>query len=92
MIRGKKNFIPQTALVFGFGILYKLDDDSIARHKSDRMVKINEEEENEINQVEEEDVEVEIEAGDESESESDEDGQSAFPETSLFTKIVSNLK
>ncbi len=24
MIRGKKNFLPQTALVFGFGILYKV--------------------------------------------------------------------
>jgi hypothetical protein len=43
MIRGKKNFIPQTALVFGFGILYKLDDESILRHKNDRIVKVNEE-------------------------------------------------
>ncbi len=24
MIRGKKNFLPQTALVFGFGVLYKV--------------------------------------------------------------------
>jgi predicted ribosome quality control (RQC) complex YloA/Tae2 family protein len=24
MIRGKKNYIPQTALVFGFGLLYKV--------------------------------------------------------------------
>ena len=24
MIRGKKNFLPQTALVFGFGLLYKV--------------------------------------------------------------------
>lgn len=44
MIRGKKNFLPQTALVFGFGILYKLDDASIFRHKNDRKIKTAEEE------------------------------------------------
>jgi len=26
MIRGKKNYLPQTALVFGFGILYKVKE------------------------------------------------------------------
>ena len=26
MIRGKKNYLPQTALVFGFGILYKVNN------------------------------------------------------------------
>ncbi|KAJ2689784.1 hypothetical protein IWW39_001250 [Coemansia spiralis] len=33
MIRGKKNFLPPTQLVYGFGFLFKLaDDESIARH------------------------------------------------------------
>ena len=45
MIRGKKNFLPQTALVFGFGILYKLEESSVARHKSERRVKSVEEDE-----------------------------------------------
>ncbi|RNA10237.1 nuclear export mediator factor NEMF [Brachionus plicatilis] len=49
MIRGKKNFIPQTALVFGLGVLYKLDDNSVFRHKDERKIKTSEEEINELN-------------------------------------------
>lgn len=37
MIRGKKNFLPPTQLEMGLGILFRLgDDESIARHKSER--------------------------------------------------------
>lgn len=57
MIRGKKNFIPQTALVFGLGILYKLDDNSVFRHKDERKIKTTEEEINELN-VENEEVPI----------------------------------
>lgn len=32
MIRGKKNFLPPTSLVMGFGILFKLADESIPSH------------------------------------------------------------
>lgn len=70
MIRGKKNFIPQTALVFGFGLLYKLEEESVFRHKNDRKVKTSEEEMiNEMNElnvqfedavIEEEEEEVEM--------------------------------
>ena len=38
MIRGKKNFLPPSYLVYGFGLLFKLDDDSIERHKGERKV------------------------------------------------------
>ncbi|KAI8354448.1 fibronectin-binding protein A N-terminus-domain-containing protein [Mortierella sp. GBAus27b] len=36
MIRGKKNFLPPVQLVYGFGILFKLDDSSIANHLNER--------------------------------------------------------
>ena len=103
MIRGKKNFIPQTALVFGFGLLYKLEEDSIARHKNDRVVKINEDEAAaainaaEAEAVGEDDVEVELENdsnGDDKddEDEDNEESKSLFPDTSLQIKLMSNIK
>eukprot|EP00955_Chlamydomonas_euryale_P020472 217069-Chlamydomonas_euryale.AAC.1 len=36
MVRGRKNFLPPQPLVFGFGFMFKLDDDSIARHLGER--------------------------------------------------------
>lgn len=33
MIRGKKNFLPSCQLQLGFGLLFRLDDESMARHK-----------------------------------------------------------
>ncbi|KAJ2629453.1 hypothetical protein H4R22_003307 [Coemansia sp. RSA 1290] len=38
MVRGKKNFLPPTQLVYGFGVLFRLaDDESIARHAAARQ-------------------------------------------------------
>ncbi|KAI8815443.1 hypothetical protein BJ742DRAFT_765818 [Cladochytrium replicatum] len=38
MIRGKRNFLPPVPLVYGFGIMFKMDDDveAVARHYWDR--------------------------------------------------------
>lgn len=36
MITGKKNYLPPVTLEFGFGIMFRLDDSSIARHSNDR--------------------------------------------------------
>jgi len=36
MIYGRKNFLPPTQLEMGFGILFRLDDASVARHLGDR--------------------------------------------------------
>ncbi|KAG0328587.1 hypothetical protein BGZ99_005066, partial [Dissophora globulifera] len=38
MIRGKKNFLPPVQLVYGFGLLFKLDDSSIGNHLNERRV------------------------------------------------------
>ncbi|XP_041668539.1 nuclear export mediator factor Nemf-like isoform X2 [Cheilinus undulatus] len=39
MIRGKKNFLPPSYLIMGFGFLFKVDDESVLRHKGERKVK-----------------------------------------------------
>ncbi|TVU49717.1 hypothetical protein EJB05_01045 [Eragrostis curvula] len=39
MIRGKKNFLPPTPLVMGFGILFRLDESSLAAHLNERRVR-----------------------------------------------------
>ncbi|KAG0017952.1 hypothetical protein BGZ80_007744 [Entomortierella chlamydospora] len=36
MIRGKKNFLPPVQLVYGFGLLFKLDESSIGNHLNER--------------------------------------------------------
>ncbi|XP_048732715.1 ribosome quality control complex subunit NEMF-like [Ostrea edulis] len=38
IIRGKKNYLPPSHLVYGFGLLFKLEDDSIERHRGERKV------------------------------------------------------
>jgi hypothetical protein len=40
MIRGKKNFLPPCPLEMGFGILFRLEDDSIHRHLGERQDRI----------------------------------------------------
>ncbi|CAG8668798.1 2831_t:CDS:10 [Funneliformis caledonium] len=44
MIRGKKNFLPPVQLVYGFGFLFRLDEQSIANHLHERRPIRNEEE------------------------------------------------
>lgn len=39
MVRGKKNFLPPNPLVMGFGVLFRLDDSSIAAHLNERRVR-----------------------------------------------------
>ncbi|KAF7656630.1 hypothetical protein LDENG_00038720 [Lucifuga dentata] len=43
MIRGKKNFLPPSYLIMGFGFLFKVDDESVFRHRGERKVKTVEE-------------------------------------------------
>ncbi|KAG0288621.1 hypothetical protein BGZ96_007604 [Linnemannia gamsii] len=38
MIRGKKNFLPPVQLVYGFGLLFKLDESSIGNHLHERRI------------------------------------------------------
>ncbi|XP_016305355.1 ribosome quality control complex subunit NEMF [Sinocyclocheilus anshuiensis] len=45
MIRGKKNFLPPSYLIMGFGFLFKVDDQSVFRHRGERKMKTLDEEE-----------------------------------------------
>jgi len=78
MIRGKKNFLPPSHLIMGFGFLFKLEDDSVERHKGDRKIRGLEEtievDKSDIESVTEslEDVEIDVEGGESSEEEKEE--------------------
>nr|XP_046267885.1 nuclear export mediator factor NEMF-like [Scatophagus argus] len=48
MIRGKKNFLPPSYLIMGFGFLFKVDEQSVFRHRGERKVKTVEEEMEEV--------------------------------------------
>uniref|UniRef100_A0A8C2Q1N9 Ribosome quality control complex subunit NEMF n=1 Tax=Cyprinus carpio TaxID=7962 RepID=A0A8C2Q1N9_CYPCA len=48
MIRGKKNFLPPSYLIMGFGFLFKVDDQSVFRHRGERKTKTLEEEEEDV--------------------------------------------
>lgn len=39
MVRGKKNFLPHSHLVYGFGFLFRLEESSVKRHANERRVK-----------------------------------------------------
>ncbi|XP_010745067.3 ribosome quality control complex subunit NEMF [Larimichthys crocea] len=43
MIRGKKNFLPPSYLIMGFGFLFKVEEESVFRHRGERKVKTVEE-------------------------------------------------
>ncbi|XP_068608392.1 ribosome quality control complex subunit NEMF [Brachionichthys hirsutus] len=48
MIRGKKNFLPPSYLIMGFGFLFKVDEQSVFRHQGERKVKTVEEDMEEV--------------------------------------------
>ncbi|XP_062903290.1 ribosome quality control complex subunit NEMF-like [Mobula hypostoma] len=43
MIRGKKNYLPPSYLMMGFGFLFKVDEQCIWRHVGERKVKVQDE-------------------------------------------------
>lgn len=48
MIRGKKNFLPPSYLIMGFAFLFKVDEQSVFRHRGERKVKTVEEDLEEV--------------------------------------------
>ncbi|XP_050988498.1 ribosome quality control complex subunit NEMF [Labeo rohita] len=48
MIRGKKNFLPPSYLIMGFGFLFKVDDQSVFRHRGERKMKTLDEDEEDV--------------------------------------------
>ncbi len=39
MIRGKKNYLPPSYLIMGFGFLFRLDESCVGKHKNERRIK-----------------------------------------------------
>ncbi|KAL4238275.1 hypothetical protein ACF0H5_002987 [Mactra antiquata] len=48
MIRGKKNYLPPSYLVYGFGLLFKLEEGSVVRHIGERKIRVAEDDENSV--------------------------------------------
>lgn len=61
MIRGKKNYLTQSQLIMGLGIMFRLEDSSIERHKDERKVKTIDEESEKADSIIEDDKEIELE-------------------------------
>lgn len=59
MIRGKKNYLTQSQLIMGLGIMFRLEESSIERHKNERRVKTIDEE-SEKDSIIEDDKEIEL--------------------------------
>eukprot|EP00794_Sanderia_malayensis_P020402 gene20402-22415_t len=51
MIRGKKNYLPPSYLMMGFGIMFKLDESCVAKHSSERRPKIYGDEDDSVGQA-----------------------------------------
>ncbi|KAH9381700.1 hypothetical protein HPB48_011970 [Haemaphysalis longicornis] len=66
MIRGKKNYLPPSYLIMGFAFLYKLDDESLERHRGERRVRVAEDDTEASTDPQEEGPELEL--SDESDS------------------------
>uniref|UniRef100_A0A915JIT5 Uncharacterized protein n=1 Tax=Romanomermis culicivorax TaxID=13658 RepID=A0A915JIT5_ROMCU len=91
MIRGKKNFLPPCQLVMGFGVMFKLDDESAAKRLARK--RINEEEENDKGEVEVEesvDDDVEIKLAENQEC-SDHESDKNLQDMEEFPDICLNL-
>lgn len=94
MIRGKKNYLPPSYLIMGFGFLYKLDDESIERHQGERKVRLAEDETEASTEPPEEGPELEMSEESDSEKGSvkgDGDADSTKGDAELFPDTVVKL-
>merc|ERR1719354_228961 len=94
MIRGKKNYMPPSHLIMGFGFLFKLEDSSIERHKDERKIRGFDDTLSHLSQSTDlgteadlesvtegvEDVEINVEDGESSEDEEKENKLQVIPE------------
>ena len=92
MIRGKKNYLPPSHLILGFGILFKLGDESLEAHKNERKVRTLESElSQELNIIEEE-KEVEIFASDEEDEKKSDEMQKSSEESTEQMQVEEKVE
>jgi len=83
MIRGKKNFLPPTQLVLGFGFLFRLSDESMPRHLNERGRRVH------TSSIGEALLELELDRKNSldektgSDSDEDDEDENEFPDTKL---------
>lgn len=90
MIRGKKNFLPSCQLQLGFGLLFRLDDESIERHKlaKETLLMLNEENKNVIEEQKSlEEIEMNNDENDSLEVSSESDSEHEFPDVEVILKF-----
>jgi len=97
IIRGKKNYLPMHQLIIGFGFLFRLDEESIIRHKDERKAKVMAESEKSVIVN---DVEIEVNESDNDDDDDDDDDEdndnndggneigSSFPDTQIKSLIL----
>lgn len=96
MIRGKKNFLPMGQLQLGFGLMFKLDDESIERHQALRKQlqreSVQEDEDDDDETVQDEEIVVDSSnASDEESSGSDVDENLPNVELNLKSLRLSSI-
>uniref|UniRef100_H3B9L2 Ribosome quality control complex subunit NEMF n=1 Tax=Latimeria chalumnae TaxID=7897 RepID=H3B9L2_LATCH len=80
MIRGKKNFLPPSYLMMGFGFLFKVDEPYVWRHKGERKIKSQDEDLETVTSITSELLSEETETlGEEEDSSSDEEAGMTAP-------------
>lgn len=90
MIRGKKNFLPSCQLQLGFGLLFRLDDESIERHKlaKETPLILNEENKNVIEEQKSlEEVELINDENESLEISNESDNEHEFPDVEVIFKF-----
>jgi len=104
LIRGKKNYLPPSYLVYGFGFMFKVDETSVWRHKDERKVKIFAEDEeisrfndhkDLLNDIEEEEKSNEEEESEKESLKSEEEDQEddfKYPDTELKVEYKEDLE
>lgn len=65
MVRGKKNFLPLSHLILGLSFLFKLEDGCVEKHKDERKVIAQEEEEDVGVVADDADIEISVESDEE---------------------------
>ncbi|XP_071972107.1 ribosome quality control complex subunit NEMF isoform X2 [Engystomops pustulosus] len=80
MIRGKKNFLPPSYLMMGFGFLFKVDEPCVWRHKGERKVKVQDED---LESVTSSNIELATEENELEAPEEDTDGSSEDEEEDM---------
>ncbi|XP_004371144.1 ribosome quality control complex subunit NEMF [Trichechus manatus latirostris] len=90
MIRGKKNFLPPSYLMMGFSFLFKVDESCVWRHRSERKVRVQDEDMETLASCTSELISEEMEQLDGGDS-SSEEGKDELHETPVEIELMTQI-